>query len=350
MRKLLSRLSGLPVLDLIGLILVGVWIVWAATTGALHGRLLSPLSPYVVAPVMVALGVAAGRQLADRFALEWLDDPRPGAIALAGVSTFLVWELWQDGPNGGPLGYANANAALAVQGLALLALALVSMGRASRRLLVLALLGLTATTVLIGSRAGLLVTVPVMATVLLALVVRLHSLWWTSAAIVVGAGAAGAAGASNVWLATRAQWPVWAEIVFDSTRRQLWSDAFHLWQRHPVVGAGPGSFREFSTLAADPDTATAHSSLLQVAAETGAIGGLLFAALVAMGYALAAQGPARRGVIGVAGWSALAIHSFVDHLLEFSLVVLAAGLVVGWAGRRTSEEFDVGESEGPLPR
>lgn len=351
MRKMYGRFSRLPVVDRIGLALVAIWILWAVTAAAINGRLLSPLSPYVVAPVMLVVGVAAGRQVADRFAREWVDDPRPAGVAVAAVSTFFIWEIIRGGAGGGPLGYANANAALAVQGLALIALGLVNTRGTAWRYLVLAFVGLVATAAVICSRAGLALTVPVLAVILLAVVVRLHRRWWTGIVTLLGAGAVGVAGMGNVWLAATPGWPSWAEIAFDSARRQLWSDAFRLWQRHPLTGGGPGAFRDFSALAADPDTATAHSSLLQVAAETGVIGAVLFAALIVLGYGLTAQGHPRRAVIGVAAWSALAIHSFVDHLLEFSLIVLAAGLVLGWAGRLvTSEQLDVGEGESPVLR
>ena len=36
-----------------------------------------------------------------------------------------------------------------------------------------------------------------------------------------------------------------------------------------------------------------------------------------------------------AAWSALAVHSMIDHLYEFPIVVVLAGAVIGWAGART---------------
>lgn len=345
MRDLIGRLSRL---DRFGLALVGAWILWAVTTSLLHGRLLSPLSPYVVAPVMVTIGIAMGRQLADRFAHEGVDDPRPGGLAIAAVTVFFVWELWRGGSGGGPLGYANANAALAVQGLALLATA--ALNSRSRRFYVLALIGMVATAAVIGSRAGLAVMLPVLAVVALVLLVRLRSRGWIAAGVVVSAASVAAAAVGVMWLARSAAWPDLAALAFDEARRQLWGDAWVLWRQHAVIGAGPGSFRDFTPLGVDADTSTAHSSVLQVAAETGAVGLVLFTALVAVGFAVAVRGRTRRALVGIAAWSALAIHSFVDHLLEFSLVALAAGLALGWAGRQTSEELDVGEGQGPVLR
>lgn len=341
MLQLLGRLS---VVDRIGLVLVVIWIVWSATTSLLNGRLLSPLSTYAVAPFMLVIGVALGRRAAEAAREVQVD-----AALVLGTSVFFLWELLRGGPEGGPLGYANANAALAVQLLALTGLAAVTSAR-GRQLRVVALVGMTAVILDIASRAGMAVALPVLVAGVLALTLPMRHRGWSIAAALTGLVAVTAAAGGNIRLATMSSWPQWANAAFDPARRALWSDAVVLWQQHRMVGAGPGAFQDFSPLASDPDTDTAHSSLLQVTAETGLIGVVLFVALLVWGYVIATQGQARRAVIGITAWSALAIHSFVDHLLEFPLVVLAAGLVLGWAGSRTSEELDVGQREGPVGR
>ena len=211
----------------------------------------------------------------------------------------------------------------------------------------IALLGAAMLVLIIGSRAGTAVALAVLAAIGLALWRRVRRRWW---GIAVGAVSL-VAGASGIFrLAAQAEWPSWATVAFDETRRRLWSDSLELWGRHPAIGAGPGSFKEFTPLGVDTDTQAAHSSVLQVGAETGLVGVFLFAALIAVGFAIAAQGTAPSALVAVAAWSALGVHSFVDHLLEFPLIVLAAGMVLGWAGARRLEQLDVGERERPILR
>ena len=152
-------------------------------------------------------------------------------------------------------------------------------------------------------------------------------------------------------LADRSPWPSWAEWAFDAVREQLWRDAITLWRAHPVTGGGPGSFREATALSVDPDTSTAHSFVLQVGSETGWVGVGILAVVALTGLLLAALGTAPATVVGAAAWTALLVHSQVDHLLEFAPVVLAAGAALGWASARSgSEELDVPEREGPVLR
>ena len=79
---------------------------------------------------------------------------------------------------------------------------------------------------------------------------------------------------------------------------------------------------------------TPLASRFQVASELGAVGVFLFGAMLAAGMNLAAQRGRGRALIGVAAWSALAVHSMIDHLYEFPIVVVLAGAVIGWAGAR----------------
>ena len=69
------------------------------------------------------------------------------------------------------------------------------------------------------------------------------------------------------------------------------------------------------------------------------------------GLLWAARGRAPYAVIAAAGWTALLLHSLIDHLLEFAPVVLAAGLLLGWAATTArSEQLDVPEGEPPVLR
>jgi O-antigen ligase len=121
-----------------------------------------------------------------------------------------------------------------------------------------------------------------------------------------------------------------------------------LWADHPIIGAGPGAFQEFTPLGRDTDTASAHSSVLQVGAETGWVGVALFALLALAGLLWAGRGVPAYAVVASAAWTALLVHSFVDHLLDFPAIVLTAGVVIGWAGAsRGSEELDVPHGQRP---
>lgn len=346
-QRLTSRLSPT---DLIGLALIATWILWAATTSLINGGQLSPTSPYVVAPLMVALGVALGRGLASRprsvwGEAEWNKDDWVDVTFFLATTVFLLWELWRGGAGGGPLGYANANAALAVQMLAACGLSVLGSTGTRRRARLAILAGIVGVVLLVGSRAGNVLAVAVLLAITTALTRRIRRRWWS---ITIGALALGSGGTAGVVMAGRPVWPDFLTAALDPARQTLWSDAWMLWQLHPITGGAPGSFQRFSPLAADPDTSTVHSSVLQVGAETGAVGVVLFAALIAAGFATAAQGQPRAALIAGAAWTALVLHSFVDHPLGFPPVVLMAGVVIGWAGALRSEKFDVGQGQGPV--
>ena len=75
-------------------------------------------------------------------------------------------------------------------------------------------------------------------------------------------------------------------------------------------------------------------------AEFGSIGVILFLGILVAGAAVALQGRKPAALIAVAAWCALAIHSMIDHLYEYPLVVLTAGIVLGVAGRRVERDPD----------
>lgn len=71
--------------------------------------------------------------------------------------------------------------------------------------------------------------------------------------------------------------------------------------------------------------------MLQVGSELGLVGVLLFAAMLLAGLAIAGQGNRAASLIGMVAWTALGVHSVIDHLYEFPVVTLTAGVVLGWA-------------------
>lgn len=340
-----------PVRHLIGgpeaaaLTLVGLWALWSLVSMVRSDWDVAAALPYLLCPVMLVLGVVAGPPLARTADSSGM---RVALVVVAGA--MVLGALLVSEPGKAPLGYPNANAALAVQLVGLSGLALLSTPRRRRRPVIVALLLLVAAVGLNRSAAAVAVLVPVAAVVAVMVWRRPTRMWWS--VVAVGAGAASAAGAAVVIVraATAPEFPPWAVAAFDPVREQLWQDAVSLWHLSPVTGSGPGSFRQATSLSADPDTMSAHSSVLQIGSETGWVGVALLGLVSLGGLLWAARGRPAEAVIGSAAWTALLVHSTADHLLEFGSVVLLAGMVTGWAGAtRRSEQLDVTEGEGPLP-
>ncbi|WP_182174592.1 O-antigen ligase family protein [Flaviflexus equikiangi] len=143
------------------------------------------------------------------------------------------------------------------------------------------------------------------------------------------------ASAIVIYLGHRNDWPSYLSAggSLSSARHTLWSDALSLWATSPVIGSGPGSFTEYSELASTtPHLRAAHSLILQTGAELGVIGVLLLVLLILAGLIYASQACRPIALVAMAGWTALAIHSTIDHLEDFPVVAITAGLVIGWAG------------------
>lgn len=300
--------------------------LWVVASMAWSGGHLSAVSSYLVAPSLLAVGVMAGRWQAAS-SRRWV---APAVAAVLGLAILVAVPF-----------YANAQAALGVQLVALAGLVLVK-GRADGHrvvrpdLLVVLAVGVGALGVLLAARSQA-------ASVLLLLVVLVAALTmcrrtWPSRHTETGVAllAIGFAAISVVVLGSLTRWPATLNGGggLSSVRHELWRDALALWRQNPVLGGGPGSFVEHSRIAASRvDLARAHSSILQVGAELGSVGAVLFLAILAAGIAVAAQGDRPQAVLAVTAWSALAVHSMIDHLYEFSLVTLAASFVLGWASR-----------------
>lgn len=335
-----------------------LWVAWAAVAAARAGVWLVPTSPYVVAPLMVVLGILVGDRAARQVGSRVL-----AAAVLVLALLFLVGVLTTAAPGKLPLGYANANAAFALQFVALVGLALVGPGRvglgrvradrrtradrrrADRRTRQLAWGGIgVALLVVVANRSvGAMAVAGPLCLAVLWSHLRLRRRWpYPVTALIAAAGAA----AAVCQLAATPVWPTPLLRALDSARQSLWQDALAAWASAPLAGVGPGVLKSMTRLGGDPDTAPVHSLMLQVGAETGWIGLGLLVALVVTALLWASRGSARGAVIGCAALAALLVHSQMDHLVDFWPVSLAAGLVIGWAG---SEELDVAEGERPVP-
>ncbi len=326
----------------VNLILVLIWLGWVFVSAALNGQPLPWTSTFVVAPLVLVVGVALGRVLGhvdagfrdDGEQLPWVD------IALwSTVIIFLpgIGLRFARGPL--PLGYANANTAAVLQVLVLFVLALLNRERdrwARGALLAGAAVAAFAV-VRHGSDAGMITAIPVVAVSVWMLLRPTRRSTW---AVVVGVLAIGGAAGALPKLATTPVWPDVLLRAFDPVRKVMWQEAVELWSLHPITGAGPGSYVEVNPYNNDPDTTAAHSSVLQVGSELGLIGVLLAAALVTVGFLLLTQAAPQFAVVGAAGWTALWVHSMVDHLFDYPMVPLLAGVVLGWSSRSLRSPAD----------
>lgn len=328
----MRRAHPLRPLDAVGLALVAVWLVWVVVSAVLNDRPVVLASTYVVAPLVVVAGVAVGRlaagSLREGRAAGW--GWAEVALVVA-VAALLPGVRWSMAPGPPPLAYANSNTAAATQVMVLCGLALLGPGldRIGRAFFGVVAAAAALAAVHHGSIAGLVVAVPVVVLLVAMLVRPARRVWW---AVTLGVGSLGAAVVALLALSTRESWPAVVTRVLSSVRQDLWDAALGLWLDHPLVGAGPGAFQEVNPFGADPDLAAAHSSLLQVGSEMGLVGVVLVGLLVLAGYAVATGGSAAAGVLAAAAWTALWIHSLIDHLFDYPGLALLAGLVVGWAG------------------
>lgn len=296
---------------------------------------------YLVLPISLSAGYALGRFWLPRLALRELE-----LVIGALVGLLVLGAVVASGPAIGPLGYANANAALGVQLAGLAGLLSVRFGARWSAVV----LGLVALASALPNRSiGGVITGVLVSPALLAATAgrprrRVAWLAWTGGLVVVVTGAA------VVWLARTADWPPAALAVLGRQRQIMWSDAWRIWSQDPLLGQGPGSFARLSQLGSDADTAMAHSWLLQAGAETGLVGVLILTAIVAAGLVVAvgARGPA--AAIAIACWTALWTHSLGDHVLDFPAVGVLAGAALGWAAAGqpgASEQFDVAHRKHP---
>lgn len=316
--------------------LLGAWLLWALLATALTGRTVGDGVEYAALPMVLGVGPVLGR-LCARWAGGFVLSAATTALAL----TVLVTPF-----------YANAQAAVGVQLVALsgllLSTALAGRPVASRggkrkrsttaAVVLPVLTGVLGVLLAARAEAASILVVAVAALVALALALAVPvGVSRVVGVASIGIGLVGVAGALVVVivLARLPVWPQWLEEddSLSWARQLLWRDALELWGEHPVVGAGPGSFVEHSEVArSEPHLYAVHSSVLQVGAELGAVGAVLFLAVLVAGASVAAQGDRARALIGVGAWCALAVHSMIDHLYEFPVVVVLAGVVIGWAG------------------
>jgi len=258
-----------------------------------------------------------------------------GATALAGYSLvdFLAGggrSVFDWAVPAGPIGYANALAALSVLGaIASVSLAAVA-GTARIRLAWLSLLVVLGPTIVLTKSAGAMLAAGVAAAAALVLhawpKLRRRERGATLAACVVLAGGAVAGG---TFLGLR------------NDRIAYWRVAVKDLESHVVVGSGAGTYAEYWR--SHPQRTYfaplhAHSLYLETGAELGAVGLALLLALIALPLSsIGTRDPIRLGA--ACGFLAFVLHAGVDWDWDVPVVTAAAlylaAVLVGESGRQS---------------
>lgn len=316
---------------------LGIWVVLSA------GR--ADVSPR---DMLAMLGLLVGAYALGVLVHRWVVPVAFVGLAVMVYVLYVSQRPFSGAPLADPLNYANANGALYVQVAALSGLAAASTRQPGIVApLVLATGAVASLPFVVGSAAAAAGAVIVVGATLLALTPLAGPLVKVAAALGIAAimvtGAATALVAEHYGngsptdfctrcpAGTTAIGPKPKIVAGLSERRiELWRDAERLGRVHPVFGVGPGRFRIVSPISRyDKDTRAAHSQLLEQAAETGLVGGLLLLGLalaVLLGITAASS---KAGLVAVAAWTAFCLHTEVDYVADFVWVVVPAGLVAG---------------------
>ena len=298
------------------LVPVGLLMLWVLVSG-LDGR----GDPW---PVVGALAIAAACHTAARLVPRRLVAGFALAIGAGSVTTVLLDPHALRDPLAGPLGYANANAALVVQGAAALAVAAWA-GPAWMRLPCgVAVVGCLLVCLQIEAVAATTGCAVILVALLLA---ESDSGRRVTVALAVALGVAGSALA---FLAGSGVLAPQVAATFTERRVALWSEGVDAIGDRPFTGAGARNFTQISpTAAADADTREAHAELVQRGAENG-LPGLILELGAAVTVALALIRRANPvAACGLSGWTALWANAGVDWVLGFAPVVALAAVVSG---------------------
>jgi len=328
-----------PLLTALAILLAawaGASLLWAADeTAATSGAW--RLVQMVLLPFLVYTAI---RDRRDLRMFAW-------ALIVAGVLTTIAGLLIlragaeSGGRFGGYLGNPNNLAAVLLPGLALTGLLLQGSRRGfERRLLAACGLVLLLSFFLTESRGGL-IGLGVMCVVALAFAgpARARVVGLVAVLAVVGVTY------FTVFAPQAARQRITSYSSATSTgRSDLWSVARLMFENHPVRGVGIDNFtvlapayleRDLNITRSDlilrPDATEVHNTYLNVLAELGLVGGLLFVGLLA-------------GVLAVACRATRALARAGDRQTE----LMARGLVIGASGMLTAYFFFSAQFEKPL--
>lgn len=303
------------------MVVVG-WLLLSLVRAWQVGASASQVAPYLYAPLLIVAGGWLGWWAGQRLGPQTV-----AKLALVAVAYIALAALLTNHPGRGVIGYANANAALAVQLIALAGL--IALHHRTRwhglAAVAIGVVALLANASQGGTATGLIV----LAAVVVALLHRGARRRWP--VVVLSLGLCVVAVTILMSLARRTVWPDWAVTALSRVRHDMWNAAWAAFRRAETFGFGPGRYAEVNPWARDADTMSAHSLPLQVAAELGTVGLTLLTLIVLCGLAWAAIAHSPQAAwITIAAWTALSTHAFMDHLLEYWPIPLAAGLVLGY--------------------
>jgi O-antigen ligase len=310
-----------------GVLLFGAAAAWATIAAAAAGTAPGPM---VVSILVTGLALGVSWAVAVRWPTPALAALVVGALLLVAADPASV--VGSDATHG-PLGYANASAALyGVAAIAALLLAL--QVRTPLALAMAALAGVLFVwiIILLGSSAVVLLVPAVVVAAIVATRIR----GARAAVVVCGLVFVGALVATHIVGATQigigngvADRTIRGALSID--RVLLWHEAIEITALEPFLGVGPGNFASSSSIArSDSDLQWAHHEFLQAGAEMGIPGYVLVVALFAWGFAalwMTANGMLT--AIAAAGLAIVGVHATIDYILHFPAVPLAIAVVVG---------------------
>jgi O-antigen ligase len=314
-------------LDLAGILLFAGAALWVMLSAIVAGG-----EPQTAMTAVVAVGLA--------FAAGCLIGAIAGSVSVAGACAFGIvlavapslQSVVGGRPLSGPLGYANANGALLLQGV----IALLVVGTSARdvpmRLIIAGLVVAIGVVILLSQvyAAAILLVLPLA----VAFIRRPgRKIVEVCAAIVILA----VAGSTTVAALAGGQGPSTGASIAGGRRASLWEAAFDLMVQHPIVGVGPGRFAEFAVPAsADPDARWAHNEFLELGAETGIVGAVLVLALFAYGFLRlwVVADATLAAPLAATSLAVLGVHAAYDYVLHFPAVPMAAAALVGAATAR----------------
>lgn len=244
-------------------------------------------------------------------------------FGLAMVAATDLGGLLNDAPVRGPFGYANAKAALFVQGsVAAVMLAMTAGSTMVRRLTLGAAFVFAIVPLVSGTVAASLTLVIVVGGVLL-------PRRWARPAITcfIALFVATLIATAVVGIAGDLPGPSVGE-----RRVALWGEAVDLMAENPVLGSG--GFSELSpTAVSDADASWAHNEFLQLGAEHGvpALAAAVFLVLWLLVWLRRRAAMSTLALPAAAAVAALSVHACVDYVGHFALIPMFCAALVGTA-------------------